>query len=76
MDERLLGKCGFYCGSCPTYIQGNCAGCVKEHEPGDCYTREIAACGLCENFPCDIILERPRCTVLDKDWLRWKKQNK
>ena len=21
MDEKLLGKCGFYCGCCPTYIK-------------------------------------------------------
>ena len=20
MDEKLLGKCGFYCGACPTYM--------------------------------------------------------
>ena len=34
MDEKLLGKCGFYCGGCPTYIKGNCAGCVDAHEQG------------------------------------------
>ena len=26
MDEKLLGKCGFYCGCCPTYIKGGCFG--------------------------------------------------
>lgn len=20
MNDKLLGKCGFYCGACPTYI--------------------------------------------------------
>lgn len=24
MDEKLLGKCGFYCGACPTYLKGGC----------------------------------------------------
>ena len=24
-----LGKCGFCCGTCLTYINGNCSGCVK-----------------------------------------------
>ena len=80
MDEKLLGKCGFYCGSCPTYLRGTCAGCVAAHEPGDCFTRDCAlrqgipVCTLCKEFPCDTILEKERCTVLDKDWLRWKKR--
>ena len=39
MDEKLLGKCGFYCGCCPTYIKGGCKGCVDEHSEGDCYPR-------------------------------------
>lgn len=79
MDERLLGKCGFYCGSCPTYKDGECSGCITAHQPGDCYTRDcvlergISLCTECPDFPCDTILEKPRCTVLDKDWLRWKK---
>lgn len=82
MDEKLLGKCGFYCGGCPTYLKGNCAGCVDAHKAGDCYTRdcvltrEIPVCTMCKEFPCDTILEKERCTVLDKDWLRWKKSEK
>ncbi len=35
-----IGKCGFYCGACPTYLAGNCLGCVEEHKEGDCYTRD------------------------------------
>ncbi len=78
MDEKLLGKCGFYCGVCPTYISGSCTGCVDEHTEGDCFTRDcvlekgLEACPLCADFPCATIIERERCTVLDKDWLRWK----
>ena len=32
MDKKLLGKCGFYCGCCPTYIKCNCKGCMDEHQ--------------------------------------------
>ena len=31
---ELLGKCGFYCGTCPTYINENCNGCIEEHMGG------------------------------------------
>ena len=67
---------------CPTYIKGGCKGCVDEHSEGDCYTRDcvlkqgIACCGACEQFPCDTIMTKPHTTVLDKDWLRWKKECK
>lgn len=37
MDEKLLGKCGFYCGGCPTYINGDCTGCVDAHKTGMCF---------------------------------------
>lgn len=40
MDEKLLGKCGFYCGACPTYIKDGCRGCEEEHTTGDCFTRD------------------------------------
>lgn len=83
MDERLIGKCGFYCGACPTFLKGSCKGCVFEHEKGDCFSRDCVIekglnfCGECKEFPCDTILTKPKCTVLDKSWLIWKKgQNK
>jgi len=78
MDSKLLGKCGFYCGYCPTYEKGKCRGCIEEHEKGDCFTRDcvlekgLEVCTLCKDFPCGVIMENERCTVLDKDWLRWK----
>ena len=81
MDEKLLGKCGFYCGACPTYIKGGCRGCEEEHTTGDCFTRDCVKekklnfCGECKNFPCDTIMTKPHSTVLDKDWLAWKKKS-
>lgn len=82
MEEKLLGKCGFYCGCCPTYIGGGCAGCMEEHISGDCFTRDcvltkgLTCCGECKEFPCVTIMTQPHTTVLDKDWLRWKKESK
>ncbi|MBQ5896855.1 MAG: DUF3795 domain-containing protein [Oscillospiraceae bacterium] len=78
MDEKLLGKCGFYCVACPTFIAGNCKGCVLEHNKGDCFSRDcvlekgLRFCGECKNFPCETIMTKERCTVLDKNWLFWK----
>lgn len=82
LREDLLGKCGFYCGVCPSYREGNCEGCVEAHREGDCYTRDcvlnkgLEACPCCGAFPCDTILTAQRATVLDKDWLWWKRQEK
>ena len=81
MDATLLGKCGFYCGACPTYIEKNCKGCIEEHVEGDCYSRDCVLnnkldfCGQCSKFPCDEIINKPHATVLDKDWLLWKRNS-
>lgn len=77
-----IGKCGFFCGSCPDFIKGECKGCLKEHKTGDCYTRDcvlssdIEFCGLCQKFPCKFIIDNDKCTVLDKKWLLWKQSKK
>lgn len=79
MDEKLLGKCGFYCGCCPTCRDGGCRGCREEHEIGDCFTRDcvlrqgLSCCEECKGFPCETILTQPHTTVLDKAWLLWKR---
>ena len=81
MDGSLLGKCGFYCGACPTYLKGGCRGCEEAHATGDCFTRDCVKgrglhfCGECPQFPCDTLLTRPHSTVLDRDWLAWKKRS-
>lgn len=80
-DKNLIGKCGFYCGACPTYFRDNCNGCMAEHTDGDCFTRDcvvkqdIEVCGRCKNFPCETILTKPHSTVLDQQWLQWKKKS-
>lgn len=81
MDEKLLGKCGFYCGACPTYLAENCKGCTEEHTKGDCFSRDcviekgLVFCGQCKSFPCDYIINEPHSTVLDKEWLLWKRNS-
>ena len=78
----LISKCGFYCGSCPDYIQCNYTGCRTAHRKGDCYTfdcvdtQHIYFCGLCINFPCKEIMTRDKATVLDSRWLQWKANKK
>lgn len=86
MDEKkirnLIGKCGFYCGSCPDYIKGDCTGCRTAHQKGDCYTfdcvdaQKIEFCGTCSKFPCSEIMTRDKATVLDTRWLQWKSAKK
>lgn len=79
---ELIGYCGFYCGSCPTYIKGDCSGCLAAHRKGDCFTntcvqeRNLRFCGECSEFPCDDIIAREKATVLDPCWLKWKKAQK
>lgn len=81
MLERLIGKCGFYCESCPSYPD-SCRGCLESNSKGACYTRDcvlskkISFCGECEDFPCETILTQEKSTVLDKAWLQWKKKEK
>lgn len=79
--ENLMGKCGFYCGVCPSYIKKQCTGCISAHKEGDCFTRDcvikqhLDVCEQCVCFPCDTIMKKPHSTVLDPEWLLWKKRN-
>ena len=42
MQHILLGKCGFYCKACPTYIENNCKGCIEEHTVGDFFQETVS----------------------------------
>lgn len=80
--DRLIAKCGFYCGCCPAYEAGNCTGCRTAHLKGDCFTfdcvegRKFDFCPQCEEFPCGELLLRDKATVLDKSWLRWMERRR
>ena len=48
---------------------------AKHNEIIRALTHRIACCGACAQFPCDTIMTKPHTTVLNKDWLRWKKES-
>ena len=78
MDKELLGKCGYYCGQCPSFLDKECLGCVQGNASGVCYARdcviqkELVSCGYCKNFPCTRIQTDPKATLLSPLWLKWK----
>ena len=82
MRKELLGKCGYYCGQCPGYLEGSCLGCLKGNKEGVCFTMDcvigkgIPSCGHCPSFPCKRILEDPKASLLSPLWLKWKDQQK
>ena len=81
INTKLIAPCGFYCGSCPTYLNDECEGCYNGGA-GKCFTfncvvnKDINFCGECKDFPCDDIIDGEKATILDKSWLKWKKGNK
>lgn len=80
--DRPIGRCGFYCGCCPNYVNHECEGCVPAHQSGDCYTRDcveqkgVTFCPQCPEFPCKELLHREHATVLDREWLSWMGRRK
>lgn len=80
--KQLIGKCGFYCGSCPDFTKGICKGCRTAHKKGDCYTfdcvdeQELEFCGTCNKFPCKEIMTKDKATVLDTRWLKWRESKR
>jgi|GEM_PF-5507348 ribosomal-protein-alanine N-acetyltransferase len=82
LNPALVGYCGFFCGSCPTYIERLCTGCQLAHDEGDCFTntcvqkKGLRYCGECTDFPCAVIINRQKATILDKKWLQWKNRQK
>ena len=81
-DTSLLGKCGYYCGCCPSYAAGKCPGCEKGNADGVCYSRDCAisrklhACGECADFPCERIITDRKATLLGGEWLVWKRKER
>ena len=82
MDKELLGKCGYYCGQCPGYTSGKCKGCLKGNAQGVCFARDCAiqkgilSCGCCLDFPCPVILNNPKASLLSPLWLKWRASQK
>lgn len=77
-----MGRCGFYCGCCPGYVNQECEGCIPAHKGGECYSRDcvehkgVGFCPQCTEFPCEALFQEPHATTLDKDWLVWWKKRR
>ena len=56
----------------PSYIRATLQIALKKYFSE---RKETEFCGECKNFPCDTIMTKPHSTVLDKDWLAWKKNS-
>lgn len=81
-NNTPMGRCGFYCGCCPSFTAGQCSGCQKAHQRGDCFTRDCTEkrsldfCPQCADFPCGELLRRSKATVLDRERLLWKRRQR
>lgn len=81
IKPELIGCCGFFCGCCPDFFTNKCKGCFEEGGEG-CFTyrcvinKGLRFCGECADFPCNTIIKEEKVTVLDKEWLKWKKKTK
>ena len=62
--EKVVGICGLFCETCPSYAEGLCDGCLSDHVVEVCAEcrhgfRECAKehgvtwCSECGDFPCD-----------------------
>ncbi len=68
--EQITGICGLFCGTCPSFADGICGGCLSgrvsetcavcRHGFRDCAREHgIVRCSECGDFPCEM-LERFR----------------
>jgi hypothetical protein len=66
MEDTTMveSRCGILCCECEYREQMNCGGCLLIDKPfwGDscpvkscCESRDLAHCGLCADFPCDLL---------------------
>lgn len=74
--NEVVGICGLFCESCPTFVDGECHGCLSGHvaercvgcRPGfrDCAKAHgITHCSECGDFPCDRLLRFRDVHVVD-----------
>ena len=61
--EEVVGICGLFCGTCPSYADGICSGCLSDNVKGECAEcrhgfrdcakeHGITWCNECHDFPC------------------------
>lgn len=62
--QSFASHCGIYCGDCEYREEMNCPGCVASEGAmfwgscpvaACCREKELDNCGLCAEFPCDLL---------------------
>ncbi|HPB87492.1 MAG TPA: DUF3795 domain-containing protein [Thermotogota bacterium] len=66
MDQRFIGMCGAYCGTCAWKDKTNCPGCLAAKGKMFWGTCEVARCALSKGNPhCGLCPEMPCVTLKD-----------
>lgn len=65
---EVVGICGLFCGTCPSYADDICDGCLSDRVRGDCAVcshgfrtcakdHGVTWCKECRDFPCQRLLD-------------------
>lgn len=60
----VAGICGLFCGTCPSFAEGKCSGCLSDHVAPHCVAcvngfrtcaaeQGVTRCFECAQFPCE-----------------------
>ena len=74
--EEVVGICGLFCETCPTYADGICDGCLSDHVAEACAVcrhgfrecakgHEVTWCFECSDFPCERLRKFRDCHVVN-----------
>lgn len=61
--KEIVGVCGLFCGTCPSFADGICGGCLSDNVSGECAEckhgfrecakeHKVVRCNECVDFPC------------------------
>ena len=61
--DMIESRCGLLCGECRFHTESGCRGCVYIENPfwgkcpvkSCCEEKGLAHCGLCPQFPCELL---------------------
>lgn len=64
-NKNTAAVCGLFCGTCPSYIENKCGGCLSDNCCCDCFNgfkdcaleHKVTRCYECTLFPCDNLRE-------------------
>jgi len=74
--EKIVGICGLSCGTCPSFADGICEGCLSDrvaeacaacrHGFRDCAREHgVIRCSECGDFPCERLRRFKDCHIVD-----------